>query len=202
MEALTAKEVALALNVIGAGVGTFAACRYALRVWQKIEKANLATWSVIWALDFVGLYLTYVTGNEEPYIQMGWCFAATLILFATWVRRGDWEWTKIETITLTITVASVAVWLAGAANKVAIFALAGYLTACFVSVWPQARDYLRRPDVARKSAWMWQVSMLSLALIIASKWVAGKFGVGDTLVYYALFGLNAMMTTLCMRRVA
>lgn len=196
------EKLAFALNVIGAIVGSSAACFYSVRIWRKKERANLATWSVIWVLDFVGLYLTYVTGNEEPYIQLGWCIAATLILIATWVRRGDWEWTKIETITLTITVASVAVWLAGAANKVALFALAGYLVACFVSAWPQARDYLQRPDVARKSAWLWQVSLLSLAFIIVSKWVMGKFGIGDTLVYYALFGLNAIMSVLCLRRAA
>lgn len=196
------EDLALALNVVGAIIGSFAACFYAARVWLKYERANLATWSVIWALDFVGLYLTYVTGNDEPYIQIGWCIAATLILMAAWSRRGIWHWTNIETITLVVTVASVAVWIFGAANKVAIFALVGYLVACFVSVWPQARDYLQRPELAHKSAWLWQTSVLSLVFIIASKWVAGKFGVGDTLVYYALFGLNIMMTVLCMRRSA
>lgn len=202
VEDLTAKELAFALNVIGAIIGTFAAVRYAFQVWRRIEKANLATWSVVWVLDFVGLYLTYVTGNEDPYIQIGWCAAATLILIAAWSRRGIWRWTNIESATLAIAVASVAIWIVGTTSKVAIFALVGYLAACFVSVWPQARDYLDRPDVARKSAWMWQVSMLSLVFIIASKWVAGKFGVGDTLIYYALLGLNVIMATLCMRRLA
>jgi hypothetical protein len=192
----------LVLNGIGAIIGSFAACLYALRVWQKIEKANLATWSVIWVLDFVGLYLTYVTGNKEPYIQIGWCFAATLIVIAAWVRKGDWRWTKIESVTLAIVAASVAVWIIGTTDKVAMLALSGYLVACFVSVWPQAEDYRRDAVIARKSAWVWQVSMLSLAFIIVSKWVAGKFGLGDTLVYYALFVLNAIMTAFCVRRAA
>lgn len=202
MEYLTAKEPAFWLNVIGAIIGTFAAARYAFQVWRKIEKANLATWSVVWALDFVGLYLTYVTGNHEPYIQFGWCVAATLILIAAWSRRGIWRWTNIETITLVVAVASVAVWIIGTKDEVAVLALSGYIVACFVSVWPQARDYVRHPDVARKSAWMWQTSVLSLVFIIASKWVAGKLGVGDTLVYYALFGLNVIMSVLCLRRAA
>lgn len=194
------QSLSLALNVIGAIIGSSAACLYAVRIWRMKERANLATWSVVWVLDFVGLYLTYVTGNKEPYIQLGWCVAATLIVVATWIRRGDWQWTRIESITLAITVASVAVWIIGAKGEVAILALSGYILACFVSVWPQARDYIKRPDVAQKSAWMWQVSLLSLTFIIASKWVAGKFGFGDTLVYYALFLLNAIMMALCLRR--
>jgi len=194
------KEIAFWMNVSGAVIGSLAACLYAVRIWRKVEKANLATWAVVWVLDFVGLYLTYATGNHEPYIQIGWCFAATLILFAIWKRKGDWRWTRIETVTLVICIASVAVWITGAAREVAILALYGYLAACFISVWPQGKDYLKSPDVARKSAWMWQVSMLSLALIITSKWLMGKFGIGDTLVYYLLLGLNAIMTTLCMRK--
>ncbi len=191
---------AFALNVFGAVLGSLAACLYALRVWRKIEKANLATWSVVWVLDFVGFYLTYVTGNKEPYIQVGWCIAATFILIAAWLRRGIWRWTNIESITLAITAASVTVWVMGAKGEVAVLALSGYIAACFVSVWPQARDYVRHPDMARKSAWVWQVSVIAILFPLAAKYVEDKTGVEHTLVYWALIGLNVIMSALCMRR--
>ncbi len=149
------KDLALALNVFGAVLGSLAACLYAMRVWLKKERANLATWTIVLVLDFAGLYLAYATGNDEPYIQLGWCVAAILIVLAAWLRKGDWLWTRTETIVLVICAVSVGVWLT---SEAVALSLIGYLLAVFLSAVPQARDYLRHPDVARKSAWVWQQS--------------------------------------------
>ncbi len=187
----------LALNIFGAVLGSLAACLYALRVWQQKERANLATWSIILFLDLVGLYLTYVTGNHEPYIQMGWCIAALFIVIAAWVRKGDWLWTRTETVVLAICVASVFIWLT---SEAVLISLLGYLTAAYLSVWPQAKDYLRHPEVARKSAWVWQVSIIAILFPLMAKLVERKYGIEHTLIYYALIGLNVIMAMLCMRR--
>ena len=197
MEELTAKEFALVLNLFGAVLGSLAACLYALRVWLKEERANLATWSIVLVLDVVGLYLTYATGNHEPYIQIGWCIAALLIVVAAFVRKGDWQWTSIDTAVLIICAGSVAVWL----TSEAVFAsLLGYLIAAFLSALPQAHDYVRHPDMARKSAWVWQVSAIAIIFPLVAKYVEGKSGIEHTLVYWALIGLNVIMSGLCMRR--
>ena len=197
MEALTAKEFALALNVFGAVLGSLAACLYAVRVWLKKERANLATWAIVLVLDFAGLYLTYATGNHEPYIQIGWCVAALLIVIAAFVRKGDWQWTDIDTAVLIICAGSVAIWLT---SEAVLASLLGYLLAAYLSALPQARDYVRHPDVARKSAWVWQVSVIAILFPLAAKYVEDKSGIEHTLVYWALIGLNVIMSALCMRR--
>ncbi len=192
------KELAFALNIFGAVLGSLAACLYAVRIWQKKERANLATWFIVLILDFVGLYLAYATGNSEPYIQAGWCIAALLIVIAALVRRGDWLWTRTETNVLAICAVSVSVWLT---SEAVLISLIGYLVAAFLSTWPQAKDYLRHPEVARKSAWLWQVSIIAILFPLVAKLVEQKYGVEHTLIYYALIGLNVGMAILCMRRV-
>lgn len=193
------KDLALALNVFGAVLGSLAACLYAMRVWLKKERANLATWTIVLVLDFAGLYLAYATGNDEPYIQIGWCVAAALIVLAAWTRKGDWLWTRTDTAVLIICAVSVGVWLT---SEAVALSLVGYLLAAFLSALPQARDYLRHPDVARKSAWVWQVSIIAILFPLAAKLVEAKYGVEHTLVYYALISLNVFMAGLCMRRAA
>lgn len=191
------KDLAFALNVFGAVLGSLAAGLYGIRVWAGKERANLATWSIVLILDVVGLYLAYATGNDEPYIQLGWCIAATLIVIAAWLRKGDWVWTTNETVVLVICTASVFVWLT---SEAALISLLGYLAATYLSVLPQAKDYIRHPEVARKSAWVWQVSIVAIMFPLVAKLVESKYGIGDTLIYYALIGLNVIMSALCMRR--
>jgi hypothetical protein len=140
----------------------------------------------------------YPTGNHEPYIQLGWCFAATLIVIAAWIRKGDWVWTQNETVVLAICATSVFVWLA---SEAVLISLLGYLAAAYLSAWPQAKDYIRHPEVARKSAWIWQVSIVAIMFPLVAKLVESKYGIGDTLIYYALIGLNVIMATLCMRQI-
>ena len=193
------KEFALALNIFGAVLGSLAACLYALRVWQRKERSNLATWSIVLILDIAGLYLAYATGNHEPYIQAGWCIAAFLIVIAAWKRKGDRRWTNTETVVLLTCAASVAIWLT---SEAVLVSLSSYLVAAFLSVSPQARDYRRNPEMARKSAWVWQVSIIAILFPLAAKLVEGKYGIEHTLVYYALIGLNMIMAMLCMRPAA
>lgn len=191
------KDFAFALNVFGACLGSLTACLYALRVWQKKECANLATWSIIFILDFVGLYLTYVTGNHEPYIQIGWCIAVTLIVAAAWIRKGDWLWKGTDTVVLVTCAMSVLVWVT---SKEVFLSLFGYLAAVYGSSIPQARDYTSDPHAAHKSAWMWQLSLIAILFPISAKLLDGKYGIEHTLVYVALFVLNIIMAALCMRR--
>jgi hypothetical protein len=190
-------SVSLVLNIVGAIIGSSAACLYAFRIWQKKEKANLATWFIIFLLDFIGLYLAYATGNTEPYIQIGWCVAATLILIATWIRKGEWIWMKTETLVLLTCVASILVWVT---SKAVIISLLGYIIAAILSAWPQAKDYMKNQKVARASAWIWQVSAIAILFSLGAKFLNNEYGVEHTLVYYALLGLNVAMATLCTRK--
>ncbi|KKS35035.1 MAG: hypothetical protein UU98_C0043G0010 [Parcubacteria group bacterium GW2011_GWD2_42_14] len=196
---LPMKELAFSLNVIGAVLGSLAGCIYGIRIFLGKEKANLATWSIVLLLDSAGLYLTYVTGNDEPYIQIGWCFTAALIFVGAWVRKGDWVWTRTETAVLVLCIVSVVLWLTSEAVLVSLF---GYLAAAYLSALPQAKDYLRHPEVARKSAWVWQISVVAILFPLAAKLVEEKYGIGDTLIYYAFIVLNMSLAVLCMRRTA
>ncbi len=190
--------LAFLLNIVGTMLGSLAASLYGIRVWMGKEEANLATWLIVLLLDLVGVYLAFVTGNDEPYIQIGWCFAAALIATAAWLRKGSWQWTGTETMVLVLCVASMAIWTI---SESAYFSLAGYLTAAYLSAFPQGRDYLRDPKAARKSAWVWQVSIVAILFPLSAKFVEQKYGMGHTLIYYALIVLNMIMAGLCMRRV-
>lgn len=191
-------QLVFALNIFGAVLGSLAAGLYGVRIWMGKEEANLATWSIVLTLDIVGLYLAYATGNDEPYIQMGWCAAALIIVIGAWARKGDWVWTKIDTAVLGICTLSVAVWLT---SNAALVSLSGYLVAVYLSAVPQARDYLRDPITARKSAWVWQVSIVAIMFPLAAKLVEQKYGIEHTMIYYAFIVLNMIMAALCMRPV-
>jgi len=191
-------DISLGLNVFGAVLGSLAAGLYGVRIWLGKEKANLATWSIALTLDFLGLYLAYATGNDEPYIQMGWCAATLIIVIGAWARKGDWVWTNIDTAVLGICALSVVVWLT---SNAALVSLSGYLLAAYVSAVPQARDYLRDPVTARKSAWVWQISIVAIMFSLAAKLVEQKYGIEHTLLYYAFIVLSMIMAALCMRRV-
>jgi len=122
-----------------------------------------------------------------------------LIVIGAWVRKGDWVWTWVETIVFVLCIASVVLWLT---SEIALISLIGYLTAAYLSILPQVKDYLRHPEVARKSAWVWQVSVVAILFPLAAKLMEGKYGIGDTLIYYAFIVLNMSLAMLCMRRTA
>jgi hypothetical protein len=191
-------QLAFALNIFGAVLGSLAAGIYGYRIWLGKEKGNVATWFIALILDIAGLYLAYAAGNDQPYIQMGWCVAAFIIFMGAWARKGDWVWTRIDTAVLIICGLSVAVWLM---SSVKLISLSGYLVAVYVSAVPQARDYLRDPATARKSAWVWQVSMVAIMFPLAAKLIEQKYGIEHTLLYFAFIVLNMIMAALCMRRV-
>ncbi len=210
------------LNIAGAVVGCSSAAIFAVRIWRGKEEANIATWLVVFLLDWGGLYLAYTTGNEKPYLQIGWCAAATCILAAVAKTHGVLAWhssgvTKEwrgyllslrlrlcrelrrpshEMVTVAICLLAIAIWIA---SGIAWLALAAYTAAMFVSAWPQARDYLKRPHVARKSSWVWLVSVISLELVVGSQAIDGTIDVPHTLVYAALLMLNIVMSAICLR---
>ncbi len=189
-------NLALYLNIIGALIGCLSAMLFAFRIWQKKEHANLATWAIVWLLDFAGLYLAYATGNNEPYVQIGWCFAASLILLATWLRKGLWVWSRTDSYVLILCTVSLAIWLLS--GSVA-WSLAGYIAAALLSALPQAKDYLEYPARARASAWVWLVSIAAMLFTLGSKIISGELGIEHTLVYSALLFLNIVMSFLCLR---
>ena len=192
-------NLSLGLNVAGAVIGSAAASLYGVRIWMGKEQANLATWFTVFILDFVSLYLADGTGKNKPYIEIGWCVAATIIvlgLLATFAKKGKWVWSKTETVVLLVSFASVLVWLG---SKEVIISLLGLATAFVISAIPQAKDYLKNPVVARKSAWVWQVSIVAILFSIAAKLVNSEFGAEQLLVYISLLGINTVMTYVCLR---
>lgn len=194
MEDIVEKTI-VALNMLSAIIGTLTPCRYAWRVWKQHEQANLATWGVILVLDAVGLYLAYATGNHEPYLWIGWCFAAALVLAAAWVRRGNVSWSTTETVVIGICILSVLTWVATSSKAISI---TGYLTAACVAAIPQAKDYWRDPLTARKSAWMWASSCVAIGLSLAAQLIKDDTDFAHMIILDVLFVANAIMLKLCL----
>ena len=167
---MTAENWYFILNVIGALIGCIGSCVYAFRIWRKKESANLATWMIVFFLDWIGLYLADATGNHEPYIQLGWCFAATMILTATWVRKGEWKWAVTDACVIWLCTISIYVWVWYGSVLVSLL---GYIAAVLMSAWPQVKDYLKDSVMARKSAWIWKLSSVAVLFSLGAEMVVG-----------------------------
>lgn len=191
-------EFAFWLNLSGAVLSTFTSCTYGVRIWRGKEEANLATWLIFFLLNVLGLLLAYEAGNPEPYVQMSWCITALFIVAVVWRRKGAWVWTRTETTVLIACVMAALVWCT---IEAVLVSLVCYLAASYLATWPQARDYFRRPEVARRSAWVWIVNVVTILFPLAAKLVEQKYGAEHTLMYIAFFIPNALMAMLCLRRV-
>jgi hypothetical protein len=186
-------EHSLSPFTIASGVvGFISASIFALQIVRFGIKVNLATWTMILVLDFVGLGLLVATGSQKPYIQIGWCVAAILIFLAALKNRGNWQWSATETWSVTACVIAILIWVFTGS----VWSLLGYMFAAYISVIPQANQYLKEHyKERRKSAWMWIVTAVAISLAIV-----GKPPSSELMVLAGLLLLNMGMIWLTLRK--
>ncbi len=181
------------LNILSGIISCGTASWFAWQIMRDKLQVNLATWGMILILDAVGLVLTVLSGNHEPYLQAGWMIAAILIMIAAVLNRGDWEWTGTETICLVCCAAAGGWWVLSGSP----WALAGYVVACYISVVPQAKQYVHDLVLARTTAWIWVVSAGASAIAIMGQ---PEFTPQYLLVPIGMCLLNLGMSWLTLRK--
>ncbi|MEI9966991.1 MAG: hypothetical protein WDN67_05230 [Candidatus Moraniibacteriota bacterium] len=177
---------ALASGILGFILPTY----FAWTVYRDGIPQNLATWSMVLLLDFLGLVLVYRDGNRRPFLQLGWCVAAICILLAVLIGDSPWQWGMVETVSVTICLVAVWLWLTRSAHT----ALFAYLFAFFVSGMPLAIDFWHVPQPSTLWLWLSTVGTCGLALYGAEKRDMAHLG----LPWVAIV-LNSILAILCMR---
>ncbi len=179
------KEIAVLVSgILGFIIPTY----FAWTVYQSDTPQNIATWSMILLLDFIGLVLVIKDGNKKPYLQIGWAAAALCIVLAITLGNSPWHWGWTETASLVLCGIAVLLWLTMSA-RVAIWA---YMTAMYVSLVPLMVDYWYKPQPETLWLWTWTVGTCLLAI-----YGAPKRDFTNTFVPWAAIVLNAIIAILC-----
>lgn len=161
---------------------------FAWTVYQSNTPLNVATWLMILLLDFIGLVLVIKDGNKKPYMQIGWAAAALCIVLAITLGNSPWHWGWTETTSLVLCGVAVLLWLTLSA-RIAIWA---YMTAMYVSFFPQLLDYWHEPQPDTLVLWIGTVITCLLAI-----YGAPKRDFTNTFVPWAAILLNAITAVLC-----
>lgn len=184
---MTRKESAVLLSgILGFALPTY----FAWTVYQDKIPQNIATWFMIFILDFLGLILVYKAGNKKPYIQLGWALASVCILLAITLGKSPWHWGWTENVSFALCGIAILLWLTLNA-RIAILA---YLVAMFASVVPLMADYWKEPQL--QTLWLWLSTVGTCLLAIYG---ADKRDFTNTVIPWAALVLNAMIAVLCLR---
>lgn len=149
---------------------------------------NIATWGMVFLLDFLGLILVYKDGNRKPYLQIGWAVAAACILFAVMLTDNPVGWGRTETISGVLCGIAIILWVTMSARK----ALWAYMIAMYISFVPLMVDYWSKPQPNTLWLWLWTILTCLLAILGAE-----KRDFANTFVPWAAIGLNAIIAVLC-----
>lgn len=157
---------------------------------QRVGPQNIATWSMVLALDFIGVVLAFRAGNRKPWLQVGWAMAATLIVAAILFRQHVWEWGWIETASALAFLLALCLWW----WKSAAHGLGAYMLAMYISCIPQGIDYWNTPQP--ETAYVWLGSAFASFLAVAG---APKHDYAHVFVPWAAIILNVGFTILVLR---
>ena len=181
------KELAVLLSgLLGFVVPTY----FAWTVYQGDIPQNVASWSMILLLDVLGLVLAYRAGNKQPYLQLGWCFAAICIVLAITFGKSPWHWGWVESVSLILAGFAIVLWLTLSAQK----ALWAYMAATYISYVPLMVDYWEVPQPGTLWLWLWTVGTCLLAI-----YGAQKRDFANTFVPWGCVLLNITIAWLCIR---
>jgi len=178
-------------TITGAVLGFLVASGFAWQIHYYKLKVNLATWTMILILDIIGLGLLLAAKNNEPFIQIGWCIAATFIFLAALLNRGDWKWGAVETWSVAACSLAVLIWVLTGS----VWSLLGYVLAVCISVIPQIVQYLDEERTIRlKTTWVWALSAVAILITIFGSPFTPKHMI--VLVGLLLLNLGVMWLTL------
>ncbi len=180
-----AKEVATVTSgVLGFLIPTY----FAWTLYKQSIPQNVASWSMVLLLDFVGLILIIKAGNKKPYLQAGWFGAALCIVLAILVGKSPWQWGMTESISLAFCGAAIVLWLTMSA-RIGVWA---YMAAMYISFVPQMVDFWHKPEPDTLWLWCWTIGTCLLAI-----YGAPKRDFANIFVPWAAILLNVIIAVLC-----
>jgi hypothetical protein len=180
-----AKKLAIPVSgLLGFLIPTY----FAWTVYQQGIPQNIATWGMTLLLDVLGLVLVYRAGNKQPYLQLGWTFAALCIVLAVVLGKSPWHWGWIESAALVLGGVAIILWLKLNAEK----ALWAYMAAAYISCIPLLIDYWKEPQPSTLWLWLWTIGTCLLAV-----YGAPKRDFANTFVPWGAIVLNGGIAVLC-----
>jgi hypothetical protein len=182
-------------KILSYSAGVLVACAstaYAVQIYRARLHANIATWFMVVLIDSLGLMLALETGNSNPTIHIAWVATDVLICLAILRNTAHWHWGRVETLSLTLCVLLLPVWVSTESS----LSLYGYLVACGCTLFPQATQYWKNRTLARKSAWLWIINSIALVMTILSvQNLTPEYGV----VSLGLLVLNLSMVLIALK---
>lgn len=178
-------KMLLVSGVLGFVIPTY----FAWTLYADQVPQNIATWSMVFVLDVLGLVLAYRGGNPKPYLQLGWAFAAFCILVAVVLNKSPFKWGWTESASVVLGCVAIVLWLTMNA-RVAQWA---YMAAMYISFVPLGVDYWKEPQP--ETLWLWLMTIASCLLAILG---AERRDFADTFVPWAAIGINVIITILCL----
>lgn len=179
------KERALRMSgVLGFVVPTY----FAWTLFKTHVPQNIATWGMVFILDFLGLVLAYKDGNEKPYLQLGWAVASVCILVAVVLSGNPIGWGRTETISVILCSIAIVLWITESARA----ALWAYMAAMYASFFPLMTDYWHEPQPDTLWLWLWTIIGCLLAVLGAE-----ERDFAHIFVPWAALSLNVIITILC-----
>jgi hypothetical protein len=162
-----------------------------------IKDPNTATWLMIWALDFVGLWIVVAEKNPSPWLQVGWFAASILILTAIFVRGGSWNWGVVETACIALCGAAVVLWqickMWKATEKYGVWVGLSFQTlATYVAFAPQAVNYWEHPQPNTWYLWFFSTVTGFMAVYAADD----RHNPANVFIPYACSFLNTLILIL------
>lgn len=191
-------------ELVGYAAGIFGFIVPAFFAWDiysgHIKDPNTATWLMIWALDFVGLWIVVAEKNPSPWLQVGWVAAATLIMAAIFLRGGSWNWGAIETASIVLCCTAIALWQAcklwKATAKYRVWIGLFFQTlATYVAFAPQVANYWQHPDSTTWYLWLFSIATGLMAVYGAKN----RRDPASVFIPYACSFLNTLIFILVLR---
>jgi hypothetical protein len=161
---------------------------FAWFVFSRNIPQNVASWSMLLVLDVIGLWVAIKSGNNRPYLQIGWTTSALCILVAVLNTSHPVYWGNSETVALVLCSVTIFLWLTTSPK----IALIMYVLAVYISFLPLAIDYWNIPQ--RETLWLW-VSSVWIGLLAV--YGAPRYDFTHTFVPWTSVLLNTLFAPLC-----
>lgn len=176
------------INALSGFLGFVLPTYFAWQIYRQNIPQNVATWGLVFVLDFLGLVLAWRAGNRRPYLQIGWTIASVAILTAIALNSHVLKWTIVETSSVLMCFVAIYIWVTKSAKK----ALYAYIIALFISCIPLAVDYWNEP--LPETAWLW---FATIGTCLLSVYGAEERNFASTAIPWAALIINAIFAVLC-----
>lgn len=179
------------LQKVGGSISAIALLVFAVILTVNDIKLNIVSWILWTCLDVLILKASLdanrkAGNNNWPWLPTGWAVGAACVTL-TLLFRGNWQWTYVETLTVTVVTIATIIWKTSG-PKAAVIALTIAMTVAgipSVAVAWQTHD--------SSGWWMWASVVLSCIFTLAG---TEKWTVEERFLPTASLIFNSLMTIL------